>query len=92
MPKRTATGCGDVLVHPDAADRAAETSELASRLTEAAPKPPRFHARNVLPGLRGLDPQLPDQLAAKRPLTPAWRRLEQTIDRLVAAAQLMPQS
>ena len=34
----------------------------------------------LAPDLSALDPHLPDALAARTPLTTAWRRLEQTLD------------
>jgi hypothetical protein len=46
--------------------------------------PGRFSTRVITPSLADLDPALPDELAANRPLARAWRSFEDALDHAVA--------
>ena len=45
----------------------------------------KAYGRVLAPGLSAVDPQLPAELAARSPLTTAWRRLERTLDDFIEA-------
>lgn len=43
----------------------------------------KTYGRVLTPGLAGLDPHLPTDLAVRGPLATAWRRLDKTLDQFI---------
>ncbi|MFN2490046.1 MAG: hypothetical protein ABR529_09965 [Actinomycetota bacterium] len=48
----------------------------------------KVYARVLTPSLAGLDPTLPEEIAAREPLSRAWRAYERALDTRIADAAL----